>query len=217
MRSSSVGERPQQRASSGRSQETPTPSEKPAMTDMKDARILILATTGFEQLELTVPRDELRKAGAKVDVASPEGKPIRGWNKVDWGEMVTSDLRIADVKPDDYQALVLPGGQINPDILRINPDAMKVVKAFIDSGKPVAAICHAPWLLVQADAVRGLTLTSYKSIRKDIENAGGKWVDKEVVADQGIVTSRSPDDLKAFVPKIIEEVREGRHRQGMAA
>ena len=187
------------------------------MTDMKDARILILATTGFEQLELTVPRDELRKAGAKVDVASPEGKPIRGWNKVDWGEMVTSDLRIADVKPDDYQALVLPGGQINPDILRINPDAMKVVKAFIDSGKPVAAICHAPWLLVQADAVRGLTLTSYKSIRKDIENAGGKWVDKEVVADQGIVTSRSPDDLEAFVPKIIEEVREGRHQQRKAA
>ena len=187
------------------------------MTDMKDARILILATTGFEQLELTVPRDELRKAGAKVDVASPEGKPIRGWNKVDWGEMVTSDLRIADANPEDYHALVLPGGQINPDILRINPDAMKVVKAFIDSGKPVAAICHAPWLLVQADAVRGLTLTSYKSIRKDIENAGGKWVDKEVVADQGIVTSRSPDDLKAFVPKIIEEVREGRHRQGMAA
>jgi len=110
------------------------------MTDMKDARILILATTGFEQLELTVPRDELRKAGAKVDVASPEGKPIRGWNKVDWGEMVTSDLRIADVKHDDYQALVLPGGQINPDLLRIDADAMKVVKAFVDSGKPVAAI-----------------------------------------------------------------------------
>lgn len=187
------------------------------MTDIKDARILILATNGFEQLELTVPRDELRKAGAKVDVASPEGKPIRGWNKTDWGEMVTSDLKIADAKLDDYHALVLPGGQINPDILRINPDAMRVVKAFLDSGKPVAAICHAPWLLVQADAVRGLNLTSYKSIRKDIENAGGKWVDKEVVADQGIVTSRSPDDLKAFVSKIIEEIREGRHRQGMAA
>jgi protease I len=187
------------------------------MTDIKDARILILATNGFEQLELTVPRDELRKAGAKVEVASPEGKPIRGWNKVDWGEMVTSDLKIADVKPDDYQALVLPGGQINPDILRINPDAMKVVKTFLDSGKPVAAICHAPWLLVQADAVRGLSLTSYKSIRKDVENAGGKWVDKEVVVDKGIITSRSPDDLKAFVPKIIEEVREGRHQQRKAA
>jgi protease I len=112
---------------------------------------------------------------------------------------------------------VLPGGQINPDILRINADAMKVVKAFVDSGKPVAAICHAPWLLVQADAVRGITLTSYKSIRKDVENAGGKWVDREVVADQGIVTSRSPDDLKAFVSKIIEEVREGGHQPQKAA
>jgi protease I len=187
------------------------------MTDIKDARILILATHGFEQLELTVPRDELRKAGAKVDVASPDGKPIRGWNKTDWGETAPADLKIADAKLDDYQALVLPGGQINPDILRINPDAMKVVKAFIDSGKPVAAICHAPWLLVQADAVRGLNVTSYKSIRKDVENAGGKWVDKEVVADQGIITSRSPDDLKAFVPKIIEEVQGGGNLQGKAA
>jgi protease I len=187
------------------------------MTDIKDARILILATHGFEQLELTVPRDELRKAGAKVDVASPEGKPIRGWNKTDWGETVPSDLKIDEVKPDDYQALVLPGGQINPDLLRVNPDAMKVVKAFLDSGKPVAAICHAPWLLVQADAVRGVNITSYMSIRKDVENAGGKWVDKEVVVDKGIITSRNPDDLKAFVPKIIEEVREGRHQQRKAA
>ena len=187
------------------------------MTDIKDARILILATTGFEQLELTVPRDELRKAGARVDVASPDGKPIRGWNKTDWGEAVSSDLKIDEVKPDSYHALVLPGGQINPDLLRINPDAMKVVKTFLDSGKPVAAICHAPWLLVQADAVRGLTLTSYKSIRKDVENAGGKWVDKAVVVDRGIITSRNPDDLKAFVPKIIEEVREGHHQPRKAA
>lgn len=187
------------------------------MTDIKDARILILATTGFEQLELTVPRDELRKAGATVEVASPEGKPIRGWNKVDWGEAVSSDLKIADVKPENYQALVLPGGQINPDLLRVNEEAMKVVKAFLDSGKPVAAICHAPWLLVQADAVRGLSITSYKSIRKDVENAGGKWVDKEVVVDKGIITSRNPDDLHAFVPKIIEEVKEGRHQQRKAA
>jgi protease I len=187
------------------------------MTDIKDARILILATTGFEQLELTVPRDELRKAGAKVEVASPEGKPIRGWNKTEWGEAVSSDLKIADVKPGDYHALVLPGGQMNPDILRINDDAMKVVKTFLDSGKPVAAICHAPWLLVQADAVRGLSLTSYKSIRKDVENAGGKWVDKEVVVDKGIITSRNPDDLGAFVPKIVEEIREGRHQQRKAA
>lgn len=187
------------------------------MTDIHDARILILATNGFEQLELTVPRDELCKAGAKVDVATPDGKPIRGWNKTDWGETVEANLKIADARLDDYQALVLPGGQINPDLLRINPDAMEIVKTFLDSGKPVAAICHAPWLLIQADAVRGLTLTSYKSIRKDVENAGGNWVDKEVVVDKGIVTSRSPDDLNAFVPKIIEEVREGRHQQRKAA
>lgn len=187
------------------------------MTDTKDARILIISTNGFEQLELTVPRDELRKAGAKVDVATPDGKKIRGWNKTDWGEDAEADLAIAEVKPDNYQALVLPGGQINPDILRINADAMKVIKTFLDSGKPVAAICHAPWLLIQADAVKGLQLTSYKSIRKDVENAGGKWVDKEVVVDKGIITSRSPDDLKAFVPKIIEEVREGRHQQRKAA
>jgi protease I len=187
------------------------------MTDIKDARILILTANGFEQLELTVPRDELRKAGAKVDVATPDGKPVRGWNRTDWGDTAAADLGIAEVNSEDYQALVLPGGQINPDILRINADAMKIIKTFLDGGKPVAAICHAPWLLIQADAVKGLQLTSYKSIRKDIENAGGKWVDKEVVVDKGIITSRSPGDLKAFVPKIIEEVREGRHRQRKAA
>jgi protease I len=114
------------------------------MTEIHDARILILATDGFEQLELTVPRDELRKAGAKVDVATPDGKPIRGWNKTDWGETVEADLKAADAGLDSYHALVLPGGQINPDLLRINADAMKLVEAFLGSGKPVAAICHAP-------------------------------------------------------------------------
>jgi protease I len=183
------------------------------MTDIKDARILIMAANGFEQLELTVPRDQLRQAGAKVDVATPDGKPVRGWNKTDWGESTDADLKIADADPEAYQALVLPGGQINPDILRVNADAMKVVQSFIDSGKPIAAICHAPWLLIQADAVRDLTLTSYKSIRKDVVNAGGKWVDREVVVDQGIITSRSPADLQAFVPKIIEEVEECGRRE----
>lgn len=187
------------------------------MTDIKDARILILAANGFEQHELTVPRDELRKAGAKVDVATPDGKTVRGWNKTDWGTSAEADLRIADAKQGDYHALVLPGGQINPDLLRVDDDAMRVIRAFLDAGKPVAAICHAPWLLIQADAVKGLTLTSFKSIRKDVENAGGKWVDKEVVVDRGIITSRSPDDLGAFVPKIVEEVREGRHQPRKAA
>jgi protease I len=187
------------------------------MPSIREARILIVATDGFEQLELTVPRDELRKAGARVEIASPKGQPIRGWNFTDWGETVPSDLKIADAKPEDYAALVLPGGVINPDKLRVDESAMKIVRAFLQSGKVVAAICHAPWLLVQADAVRGLDITSYKSIRKDVENAGGKWVDKEVVVDHGIVTSRSPDDLKAFVPKIIEEIEEGRRERRSAA
>lgn len=187
------------------------------MTDIKDTRLLIIAANGFEQHELTVPRDELRKAGAQVDVATPDGKPVRGWNNTDWGDSADADLGFAEVKPENYQALVLPGGQINPDLLRINPDAMKIIGAFLDSGKPVAAICHAPWLLIQADAVKGLQLTSYKSIRKDVENAGGKWVDKEVVVDKGIITSRSPADLKAFVSKIIEEVEAGRNERRKAA
>ena len=187
------------------------------MPKIADARVLILATNGFEQSELTVPRDELRRAGAKVDVASPEGKPIRGWNAKDWGETVESDCKIADVKPADYDALVLPGGQINPDLLRVDKDALQVIRAFIDSGKVVAAVCHAPWLLIEADAVRGREMTSYKSIRKDVENAGAHWIDKEVVVSDGIVTSRSPKDFGAFTRKIIEELEEGRHERRRVA
>ncbi len=186
------------------------------MPNISDARILIIATDGFEQLELTVPRDELRKAGATVEVATPTGSPIRGWNKTDWGERASADLKIADAKPGDYDALVLPGGVINPDKLRVDADAMGVVKGFLNSGKVVAAICHGPWLLVQADAVQGRTMTSFKSVRKDVENAGANWVDQEVVVDNGIVTSRNPDDLKAFVAKIIEELEEGRHHSRAA-
>jgi protease I len=183
------------------------------MPKIHDARILILAANGFEQTELTVPRDELRLAGAHVEVASPEGQPIRGWKINDWGETVEPDMDILEVDPSNYDALVLPGGQINPDLLRVNLDAMKVIHAFLDSGKIVAAICHAPWLLVEADAVKGRDVTSYKSIRKDIENAGGHWADKEVVVSEGIVTSRSPDDLPSFTKKIIEEIEEGRHER----
>ncbi len=186
------------------------------MTQIDDARILILSADGFEQAELTVPRDQLRKAGARVEVATPESKPIRGWKVKDWGDTVHADLAIENVNPADYHAVVLPGGQINPDKLRINPDAMKVVRAFVQSGKPVAAICHGPWLLVEADAVRGRKVTSFKSIRTDVKNAGGNWVDEEVVVDDGIITSRSPDDLPAFVAKIIEQVTEGRHERRAA-
>ncbi|MBV9990323.1 MAG: type 1 glutamine amidotransferase [Alphaproteobacteria bacterium] len=181
------------------------------MTDIAKSRILIIATDGFEQSELEVPRDTLRKAGATVDVASPDGKAITGWDMKDWGRKADVDLRIADVDPGNYTALVIPGGVINPDKLRVDEDAMAVVNEFLASGKIVAAVCHGPWLLVQADALRGRRATSYKSIRKDVENAGAHWVDEEVVADNGVITSRNPDDLKAFTAKIIEEIGEGRH------
>jgi len=187
------------------------------MPSIKYARILILATDGFEEAELTVPRDELRKTGARVEVATPTGRPIRGWNRIDWGGSAPADLAIGDVDADQYDALVLPGGVINPDKLRIDERAMALVRAFLDTGKVVAAICHGPWLLAQADALRGRDVTSFASIRKDIENAGGLWIDKPVVTDNGIVTSRSPDDLSAFVLKIISEVEEGRHNRPKAA
>jgi protease I len=187
------------------------------MPDIKHANILIIATHGFEQAELEAPRDALRAAGATVKVASPDGKPIRGWNHTDWGRTSEADMKIADAACDDFDALVLPGGQMNPDTLRINDDAMRVVRDFVQSGKVVAAICHGPWLLIQADAVRGREVTSWKSVRKDLENAGGRWVDREVASDAGIITSRSPSDLGAFTAKIIEEVREGRHERRHAA
>jgi deglycase len=185
-----------------------------AMPSIRDARILIMSARGFEQDELMKPRDLLRQAGATVEVASPDGLDIRGWNHTDWGDVAEVDLAIPDVDPRRYDALVIPGGQINPDLLRVNPDAMKVVRAFLSDGdKTVAAVCHAPWVLIEADAVRGREITSYHSIKKDVINAGGKWVDQACVVSDGIVTSRNPGDLEAFTHGIIGEIEKGGHKR----
>ena len=186
------------------------------MPELKNANILIMATNGFEHSELEVPLNKLKDAGATVHVATQDGKAIKGWDQTDWGDTVEADLKISDVKVDDYIALVLPGGQINPDVLRVDEKAVQLVRDFVTGNKIVAAICHAPWLLIEAGVVDGREMTSYNSISTDLKNAGAKWVDQEIAIDNGIITSRSPDDLDAFVAKIIEEVREGEHERDAA-
>jgi len=179
-------------------------------------RVAILATQGFEQVELTKPKEALEKAGAKVDVIAPEsgiksGK-IKGWNTKDWGDSVKADLELSKAKADSYDALVLPGGVMNPDKLRMDPQAVAFVKSFVSAGKPIAAICHGPWTLIEADAVRGKTITSWPSLQTDLRNAGANWVDQEVAEDKGLITSRKPDDIPAFNQRMIEVFGRTAHR-----
>lgn len=171
--------------------------------------VMILATDGFEQSELLVPKANLEKAGIKTTVVSLESGKIKGWDGGDWGESVKVDSTVDNVTSiDEFDGLLLPGGQINPDLLRVNERAVAIVRDFNTAGKPIAAICHAPWLLIEAGIIEGKTATSYHSIRTDLKNAGAKVVDKEVAIDGNIITSRNPDDIPAFSKALIEAVGE---------
>lgn len=187
------------------------------MAQATGKKVLILATNGFEQSELEIPRDRLKAAGAEVTIASPERGEIKGWDKKDWGRPVKVDKTLDEVKAEDFDAIVLPGGQINPDLLRVNAKALKLIKDFYNQQKVVAAVCHAPWLLVETGIARGRKMTSYHSMKTDVINAGAAWEDSPVVTDQGVITSRNPGDLEAFSAKIIEEMAEGRHMRRSAA
>jgi protease I len=166
--------------------------------NLQGKRVAILVANGFEQSELFEPKKALDDAGAKTSIVSPEDKTVKGWNHKEWGKSIDVDTPLSSAKIDQFDALLLPGGVMNPDTLRMNPAAVQFVKAFISAGKPVAAICHGPWTLVEADGVRGRKLTSWPSLKTDIRNAGGAWSDEEVVVDKGLVTSRKPADIPAF-------------------
>ena len=181
------------------------------MAELNNCRVAILVADGFEQVELTEPRKALEQAGAKTEVISPNKDKVKGWNHKEWGEEIKVDVPIEQARAVNYNALLLPGGVMNPDNLRMNEAVLNFVREFFQTGKPVAAICHGPWTLIDAGVARGRKMTSWPSLRTDLRNAGVDWVDQEVVVDNGLVTSRKPDDIPAFNRKMIEEFREGLH------
>jgi len=181
--------------------------------NLEGRKIAILVTHGFEQVELTSPREALDRASATSHIVAPEGGKVKAWAETDWGEEFEVDVELSSARAEDYDGLLLPGGVLNPDKLRMNEAAVSFVRAFVEAGKPIAAICHGPWTLIETGALKGRELTSYRSIRTDLVNAGANWVDREVVVDAGLVTSRNPDDLPAFNDKMVEEFAEGVHAE----
>ena len=180
---------------------------------LNDRTVAVLATHGYEQSELVEPVNALKEAGASVHIVAPEAGTIRGWNNTDWGDEVPVDRTIneAHARADEYDALILPGGVMNPDKLRMREDATAFVRTFFKAGKPVSAICHGPQILIDCGVLEGREVTSYPSIKLDLKNAGARWEDREVITDKGLTTSRTPDDLPAFIDKTLEEIAEGIH------
>ncbi len=179
-------------------------------------KVAIVVTDGFEQVELTEPKKALEEAGATALVVAPKPGKVKGWEHTDWGDELDVDLTISAAKPEDFDALLLPGGVMNPDKLRVMPEVVDFVRRIYEAKKPIAAICHGPWTLIEAGAVEGRRMTSWPTLRTDLKNAGANWVDAPVVVDGGIVTSRKPDDIPQFNQKMIEEFAEGRHRDRQA-
>lgn len=174
------------------------------MTDLKGMKVAILVADGFEQVEMTKPRQALDEAGAKTSIVSPNDGQVRGWNHTEWGDKFPVDVPLNQAKPDDFDALQLPGGVMNPDKLRMNPKAVQFVKAFLDAGKPVGVICHGPWTVIEAGHAKGRRIASWPSLKTDLENAGAEWVDESAVTDRNMVSSRNPNDIPAFNKAMIE-------------
>lgn len=179
--------------------------------NIENKKVAILTENGFEEVELTSPMNALEQAGATVHIISPQNEKVKAWNHDHWSIELPVDKKLSDANPEEYDMLVLPGGVLNPDKLRLNKEAVSFAQHFLEQGKPVAAICHGPQLLIETEMLDGKTMTSYPSLKTDLKNAGVTWVDKEVIVDNGLVTSRSPEDLEAFNRKMIEELSEGKH------